>query len=123
MPIGWITALKAVPWTEVIANAPQIANGAKQLWTRLRKTPAPQPAPASGPTGAEASIAALEQSLSEAHAQLQESARLISSLAEQNTQLIAKIEFVRQRQLGILWIAIIAAVLAVAALAVVVQKP
>jgi hypothetical protein len=32
MAIPWLTLLKTVPWTDVIANAPTIANGAKKLW-------------------------------------------------------------------------------------------
>ena len=29
MAIGWLTILKTVPWTEVISNAPKVADGAK----------------------------------------------------------------------------------------------
>ena len=32
MGLSWITVLKAVPWTEVVRNAPAVAEGARKLW-------------------------------------------------------------------------------------------
>ena len=32
MAINWMTLLAAVPWTEVIKNAPKVADSAKKLW-------------------------------------------------------------------------------------------
>ena len=37
MPIGWLAILKNVPWTEVIRNAPAVAEGAKKLWKTVGK--------------------------------------------------------------------------------------
>ena len=37
----WLTALKAVPWTDVIAAAPAVARGARKLFKRpAREVPA-----------------------------------------------------------------------------------
>ena len=33
MGISWMTVLAAVPWTEVIKNAPKVAEGARKLWS------------------------------------------------------------------------------------------
>ena len=35
MAIGWLTILKSVPWTEVIKNAPKVAEGARKLWNAV----------------------------------------------------------------------------------------
>ena len=32
MAIPWLTLIKVVPWTDVIANAPKVVEGAKKLW-------------------------------------------------------------------------------------------
>ena len=49
MPIGWLSVLKAVPWTEVITNAPKVADGAKKLWNSVGKK-VPQPAAGAVPS-------------------------------------------------------------------------
>ena len=53
MAIPWLTLLKVVPWSDVIANAPKVADGARKLWNRAHKPVAADPAvtapmPASG---------------------------------------------------------------------------
>ena len=112
MAIGWLTVLKMVPWGDVIDNAPKVAQGAKKLWSAVGKKAAPDAAPASAPTmpgqgaltGQDAVVAALQTqvaelqvSTAELHQQMVESSALIKSLAEQNTQLIARIELNRKR--------------------------
>ena len=37
MAIGWLTILQSVPWTEVIKNAPKVAEGARKLWSAVAK--------------------------------------------------------------------------------------
>lgn len=32
MAIGWFALLTKVPWSEVISNAPKVADAAKKLW-------------------------------------------------------------------------------------------
>ena len=36
MAIPWLTVLQAVPWGDVIRNAPKVADGAKKLLERTR---------------------------------------------------------------------------------------
>ena len=106
MAIGWISVLKMVPWGDVIDNAPKVAQGARKLWNAVGKKPAGV-APlgdAAMPTldGLQAQLTELQVSTAELHQQMRESSALIQSLAEQNTQLIRRLEINRLR---ILWLA------------------
>ena len=114
MAIGWLTVLKMVPWGDVIENAPKVAQGAKKLWNTVGKKSVPGAVPASVPvtsghdafTGQDAAVAALaaqvaelQVTTAELHQQMLESSALIQSLAEQNTQLIQRVEVNRKRVL------------------------
>lgn len=119
MAIGWMTVLKLVPWGDVIKNAPVIADGAKKLWDSVGRKPAaadaaPEPAP---PPGADlqvtdavpgAQVAAqmvalkrrlgeAEQAVAQLNEQMQASSELIKALAEQNTELVRRVEINRVR--------------------------
>lgn len=61
MAIGWLTVLQNVPWSEVIGNAPKVAEGAKKLWGAMRKTPAAAAAGTATPPSDAARITALER--------------------------------------------------------------
>lgn len=111
MAIGWLTVLNLVPWGEVIKNAPAVADSAKKLWDSVgKKAPAAaaqdiETVPAAEPSP----VAALHSRLAEADAsiaQLQEqmmaSSQLIKALAEQNSELIRRVETNRVR---VLWLA------------------
>lgn len=104
MAIGWLTVLKAVPWTEVISNAPKITEGAKKLWKSAAGKHGAEPVMstdmAPGATSAEAlaqRLAAHEALLAELHSQMLGSAEIIKALSEQNTQLIQRVEQNRKR--------------------------
>jgi hypothetical protein len=113
MAIGWLTVLKMVPWGDVIENAPKVANGAKKLWQSVGKKPvaavpvrpAPDAALGSGPAAVadlQAQVASLQMSVADLHQQMLASSELIQSLANQNTQLIKRVEVNRVR---LLWLA------------------
>lgn len=102
--IGWLALLQLVPWTDVIKNAPKAAEGAKKLWQSVRKKPpasaqdgSTQRLPSDFQTPLQTRMAALEQDLADLHAQMLESAALIQTLAEQNTQLVRRAEATRLR--------------------------
>jgi hypothetical protein len=120
MAIGWLTVLKAVPWSEVIHNAPVVVDGAKKLWGSVSRQPqpaaaAPTAAPASNPQPAlEGRIGALEAALADQHAQLLASSELIKALADQNAQLIGRIDALRRM---LTWLAAAGALVALAAAA------
>ena len=103
--VGWVTALKLVPWGDVIEATPQILQAAKKLLGTTQKGNADAAAGAleGGAGGETAMPVALQlQHLRDRVAQLereqQESAELIQSLAEQNAQVVRAVEVLRQRQ-------------------------
>ena len=118
MAIGWIGLLKSVPWGEVVGNAPKIASGARSLWnTVTKKTPPEQtgnPPAEDPPDSLPARITQLETRQRELQQQLASASGLIDSLAEQNTQLVARLDTLRRR---LRWIGF--GVLAIGGLAVV----
>jgi hypothetical protein len=122
MPIPWLVLLKAVPWTEVIKNAPKVAEGAKKLWSSVgKKLPVQAMSDDSvkrAPLTESESIALLqsrltimESELSELHNQMLASSDLIKTLAEQNAQLIKHIE---ENRVRIKWLAVVIAMMVVA---------
>lgn len=118
MAIPWLAVLKSVPWTDVIKNAPAVADGAKKLLGTLGK-PAPTPTTPPGAASADAlqaRCAALESTVAELHEQMRTSSVLIKSLAEQNAALIKHVELNRRRQAWLAGLLLLCASLAVAGL-------
>lgn len=123
MAVGWLMVLQSVPWSDVIKNAPKLAEGAKRLWDAVAGNPA-QPAAAKPQPGAspdtpnlaalEARTLALEAAVSDLHRQMFASSELIKALAEQNTQLVQRIEANRVRMV---WLSAAVTVLAIVAIA------
>ncbi|MDR0225662.1 MAG: hypothetical protein LBI66_04525 [Burkholderiaceae bacterium] len=114
MAISWITALKMVPWGDVIEATPQVVKAAKNL---LRKKEAAQES-ATPPVGAStqtlspplsASEQALQliQGLESRIQQLEQSQRqsleLIEKLAEQNAQIVATVGALRTGAQRLAW--------------------
>jgi len=111
MAVGWMSVLKMVPWSDVISNAPKVADGAKKLWSTVaKKTGAAAEAEAPAAPAAthdlpaaemlallRAQLARQEQRLSELHQQMVSSTALIQTLAEQNAQLVQRVEANRVR--------------------------
>jgi len=106
MPIPWIAVLQSVPWTEVIKNAPKVADGAKKLWNTIgKKSPVPDADAADDQSDIspeaktistmQVKLAALEASVADLHEQMLASSEIIKSLADQNTQLITRVEMNR----------------------------
>lgn len=113
MAIGWLTVLKMVPWGDVIENAPKVAVGAKKLWDKVGKKPevvVPEtvgpvaPSPAQAQAQMQQQLAALQRATAELHQQMLDSTELIKTLAEQNTQLVKRVESNRKR---VLWLALL----------------
>lgn len=113
MAIPWLTVLQIVPWREVVNNAPKVAEGAKKLWSSIGRQPpiavaeAPDMRATAGPdphatAQLQTRLAAVEAALDDLHAQMLASSELIKALAEQNTQLVKRIEANRIR---VFWLA------------------
>lgn len=97
-----ITVLANIPWGQVIDNAPKVADGAARLWgavTGSRKPPPPEPGaqPLSETERLEARVAALESATLALQEQMRASSELIKALADQNTQLVQRVEIHRVR--------------------------
>ncbi len=116
MAIPWLTVLQAVPWSDVIRNAPKVADGAKKLWQNVGRTPGAATEAVSTAPGREDPLAALQAqaaaqqtALAELQQQMQSASELIKTLAEQNTGLIRRVEAL---QLRLRWLAAVLVVLA-----------
>jgi hypothetical protein len=104
---GWLTVLKLVPWADVISNAPKVAAGARKLWDAAARKPAPAEAaagmakePPADPTVALAArLDQTDAALADLRGKLLTATELIATLADQNEQLIAKIDAMRVRML------------------------
>lgn len=124
MAIGWLAVLQMVPWSDVIKNAPKVADGAKKLWNSVgKKAPASgtlpdagtgQPISPEGQTAAalQVRVLALESATQELHEQMLASSELIKALAEQNTQLIKRAEVNRVRLLALAGVTGVLAIIA-----------
>ncbi len=120
MAIAWLAVLKSVPWTEVINNAPKVTDGAKKLWNAVAGKPSlagasdwPEKSGASVESESvirlEARISTLEAAILDLHDQMLASTELIKALADQNVQLIQRIETTRVR---VLWLSAATALVA-----------
>ena len=123
MAIGWLSIIQLVPWSDVIRNAPKVAEGAKKLWNTVSRkqpaleVPAARVEPVLSPEAQsivllQAQLAAAAAAISDLHEQMLETTELITALADQNTQLIRRVEVNRIR---VLWLAGITVVLGIVA--------
>lgn len=105
-----ITVLSNIPWKQVVQNAPMVADGAAKLWKAVASRKKSRPVSDSG-EGAdnmdafseleilEQRLATLEENVRSLQDQMQASAELIKTLAEQNTLLVERIELNRQKMI------------------------
>ncbi len=107
MAIGWLTALKLVPWADVIEAAPGLAKSAKGLFKRtqdaVQATADPAAVTPAAGDGSDAllratqRIAALESGLAQTAERQQAAAALIDSLASQNARLVEAVDALDKR--------------------------
>lgn len=134
---AWLSVLKVVPWGEVITNAPKVADGARKLWSAVKRTPPGEAAsrgPADSSTAADSAdaseaIAALqaqvggaERAIASLHEQMVASSELIKALAEQNSELIRRVEALRVRGLWLIGASVVVGIAALAALGLVLGR-
>lgn len=104
MAIGWLSALKIIPWKDVIQAAPAVVMGARQLWQSIRKdNTAPTPpeqipdASAHPVANLQARVALLEKERTQAQANALEAAQLVNAMAEQHQRLVEVVDKLRTR--------------------------
>ncbi len=109
MAFPWLTALKLIPWGDVVESAPAVLNAAKKLLERRAGAPR-APAPSDDP------LASLQQELSGLRDEQRRAAELISSLAAQNERLVEAVEILRIRTRVLMYasLALTAALIALA---------
>jgi len=109
-----ITALKVVPWADVIAAAPAIVKGARKLFSRTE-----QPSPAAPPeAGPDERLRLLEGRVQDLVEREQASAKLVAALAEQNALLVEAVGVLRARMRWLLAANVVLLVMLVVGLAV-----
>ena len=102
MAVGWMTALKLVPWSGVIEATPQLLQAARKLMGKTGAGTGTSPgALADADRGATITAAQQLQRLQDRIVQLedeqQESARLIQSLAEQHARVVQAVAALRRQ--------------------------
>lgn len=134
MAAGWWTVLKTVPWSEVISAAPQVATGARRLWDTVNRKSGGHVGEGGDAMGVAPDgygqehdvvgliITRLEETDAEVNDlrnQMRSASELIANLADQNAQLIAKVDAQRQKLAWLGATAGLSALLAVVALVLV----
>lgn len=117
MAISWMSALKVIPWGDVIEATPNIVKGARKIFARTEQAESsvPHPGPATAADGP-GRIVQLEAALTQLAEQQKASAQLIETLAEQNARIVEAVEILRLRTrllmgaCGALAVALVAAV-------------
>ena len=103
MALSWLTALKAVPWADVVQAAPGIVQGARKLFTAAKEYAGSGSDAAAGaasrpsPGTLEARLHSMEAAVDGLQGEQRSSAELIRSLAEQNASIIAALDLMRGR--------------------------
>jgi len=111
MAIGWLTALKLVPWGDVIEATPQAVKAARALLQKRKENQAEPTVDASGEV--HITKAMLTQWRQEQVVALE----TIERLATTQMQLIAEIERLRQRQRQTSWMVLVLSIALVALIA------
>jgi hypothetical protein len=96
--ISWISALKVIPWGDVIEAAPGLVKGARKVFSRTQSEPVPVPASTGDAARPPAQrIEQLEAAVARLGEQQQAAAALVESLAEQHAKVVDAIEVLRLR--------------------------
>ena len=97
MALNWIAAIKLIPWADVVDATPTVVRGAKDLWARARAGKAKSVSAEEGVTVTPGSPEHLAQRVTQLEAEQVDASALINTLAEQNAQLVAALDNVRNK--------------------------
>ena len=111
--MNWLTALKILPWGDMIEYAPKLVSGAQKLWQRVKTEQGQTDAiiianPPQSPDETARELQELKQQLQDAQAQQVELSKIVSELAAQNQRMVSALDIlrVRMRLLAIVTIAL-----------------
>ena len=103
MAIPWLSALKVIPWGDVISHAPGVLEKARDLMARKTADVAPPPMAAPNAHDEVPSLGELKNRLLDASLQIEalqqrqaDLAQTVRALAEQNAALLAAVSGLRQ---------------------------
>jgi hypothetical protein len=123
MAIPWLSALKVIPWGDVISHAPGVLEKARDLMARKTADVAPPPMATPNAHDEVPSLGELKNRLLDASLQIEtlqqrqaELAQTVRALAEQNAALLAAVSGLRQT-LRLLVVGLALALMGLAALA------
>ena len=132
MAIGWINALRVIPWKDVLEAAPGMVKGAKRLFTAAKVETNSQPMAdssstivtfdADGFTNLDNRVRHLQAKIIELNSDHNSSAKLIKSLAEQNAQVVNAIEVLQVRIKILIYVCVLLAITLSTLILVVVVK-
>lgn len=108
MALPWSTLVKAIPWSDVISKAPDLAQGARKLWQKASGQSVAgerQAGPETPPADSDTRFASLESRLAELATRQQDATEILAALATQNAELVSTADTLR-RQLRRLWISV-----------------
>jgi hypothetical protein len=95
MGLSWLSAIKLIPWGDVVQATPGVVTGARELWSRTRRAKGDAPAHTVAPEPGDAAQLALR--VRQLEEEQLEASQLINALAEQNAQLVAAMDKLRTR--------------------------
>ena len=104
--MSWLTALKILPWKDMIDYAPMVVSGAQKLWQRVRTGDGAAVIIEQTPLGADEAdreLNELKQQVRDLHAQQIESSKLLKELADQNQRLVQAVDVLRVRTRVLIW--------------------
>ena len=100
MAINWLTALKFLPWTDMIEYAPKVVSGAQKVWQRVKSgKEAVDHADANALVLGDPQIALLQlqQEVQQLQSQQLDLTNLVKQLADQNQRLVDAVNVLRVR--------------------------
>jgi hypothetical protein len=94
MAAGWIRAIRAVPWSDVVAAAPMVLGSAKTVLAALQKKKESERGGAAAvPDDPQGRV--LQQRVADLEADLVATTEVLRNLATQHAQLVAELEALR----------------------------
>lgn len=105
--INWLTALKILPWKDMIDYAPTVVSGAQKLWQRAKADKSEAAVVIEQrPLGADEvthEINELKQQVQDLHARQLELSKLLKEIADQNQRLVQAVDVLRLRTRVLIW--------------------
>lgn len=106
MAFGWITALKIIPWKDVIESAPHIVKAARNLYAGAKADASNSSDAQDTPSdtsnseisgNSDPNLRKIELKIQNLSSEQESSVELIRSLAQQNVRIVEAIELLRVR--------------------------